>query len=177
MIANAIVAFSKQRCNSVFMDEKITKKQSINRTKSMRLDSSGWYLKILGTWMDNQMNERLGPLGLNLSQFTIIMTLLEKDGLTQVEISRKVMLPAYATTRNIDKLESLGYLERQKHESSRRSLRVRLTETGKGLAPTLFKATKDVNEQFLSPLNESQKIDFHRTLTVLTNCLNIQALD
>lgn len=99
----------------------------------MRVGSSGWYLKILGTWLDNQINERLKPLGLNLSQFTIIMTLLEKDGLTQVEVSRKVMLPTYATTRNIDKLESLGYVERQKHESSRRSIRVRLTEPEKGL--------------------------------------------
>ena len=69
--------------------------QTFNKAESASYNSCGWYLKILGTWMDGKMHERLEPLGLSLSQFTIIMVLLEKDGLTQVDIGRKVMLPAY----------------------------------------------------------------------------------
>ena len=122
--------------------------------------------------MDGKMHERLEPLGLSLSQFTIIMVLLEKDGLTQVDIGRKVMLPAYATTRNIDKLESLGYVTRKRHESSRRSYRIVLTEEGRDLAPALYRATKSVNELFLSQLEEDQQTEFQRILRILIRKLD-----
>jgi len=149
------------------MKRKIDKPQIIEEAKSVRLNSSGWHLKVLGTWMDKEMHERLVPLGLSLNQFIIIMTLLEKSGLTQVDLGRKTMLPAYATTRNIDKLESLGYVKRKRHESSRRSYRILLTDAGRDLAPTLYRATKSVNELFLSPLDEMQKAKFHRILRIL----------
>ena len=123
--------------------------------------------------MDGKMHERLEPLGLPLSQFTIIMVLLEKDGLTQVDIGRKVMLPAYATTRNIDKLESLGYVKRKRHESSRRSYRIVLTEEGRDLAPALYEASESVNDLVLSPLEESQKAEFLRILSMLAAHINV----
>ena len=113
------------------------------------------------------MHERLMPLGLSLNQFTIIMTLLEKDGLTQVDICQQTMLPAYATTRNIDKLESLGYVKRKRHESSRRSYRIVLTKEGRDLGPALYRATKSANELFLSQLEEDKKTEFKRILRKL----------
>ena len=124
-------------------------------------------MKALGTWMDKKMQERLVPLGLSLNQFTIVMTLLERDGQTQVDIGHKTMLPAYATTRNIDKLESLGYVKRKRHESSRRSYRILLTDSGKNLAPTLYQTTKSVNDLFLSHLDENQKAEFLGILKML----------
>jgi len=155
------------------MKKKIDKPRIIGEAKSVRLNSSGWYLKILGTWMDKMMHERLVPLGLSLNQFIIIMTLLEEDGLSQVDIGQKTMLPAYATTRNIDKLVSLGYVKRKRHESSRRSYRIVLTEAGKGLAPTLYGASESMNKLFLSPLEENQKAEFLKTLKMLSAHLNI----
>lgn len=159
------------------MKERIKLKHISDETRSIRLGSYGWYLKTMGTWIDNQMNERLEPLGLSLNQFTIIMTLLEQEGLTQVEIGQRVMLPAYATTRNIDKLESLGYVKRQRHEASRRSHRIMLTESGRALTPDLYRATKSVNERFLSPLEEEQKTEFLRILTVVASKLGLHTQD
>ncbi len=159
------------------MQERTKLKKSSDETRSIRLGSCGWYLKTLGTWMDNQMNEKLEPLGLSLSQFAIIMTLLEQEGLTQVEIGQRVKLPGYATTRNIDKLEFLGYVKRQKHESSRRSYRILLTEAGRALAPDLYRATKSLNERFLSPLEEEQKTELLRILTVVASKLGLHTQD
>jgi len=151
------------------MKRAIDNPQINEETKSVRINSSGWYIKVLGTLMDKELQERLVPLGLSLNQFTIIMTLLERDGQTQVDIGRKTMLPAYATTRNIDKLESLGYVQRKRHESSRRSYRILLTDSGKNLAPTLYQTTKSVNSLFLSHLDENQKGEFLRILKMLTS--------
>ena len=149
------------------------KKQTINQVKLGRLGSCGRHLKILGTWMDKTMHERLEPLGLSLHQYTIIMSLFEKDGSTQVEIGKKVMLPAYAITRYIDKLESLGYVKLKKHESSRRSYRILLTDAGKDLAPALYGASESANELFLSPLEENQKTEFLKILNTLATHFNI----
>lgn len=156
------------------MKRAIDRPQFSEEAKSARFNSSGWYMKVLGTWMDKKMQERLVPLGLSLNQFTIIITLLEKDGLTQVDIGHKTMLPAYATTRNIDKLESLGYVQRKRHESSRRSYRILLTDSGKNLAPALFQTTKSVNDLFLSHLNENQKAEFLRVLRMLATKHKLQ---
>jgi len=154
--------------------QKQNKIQRLNRSKPVHSSSCGWHLKFLMTWMDIKMNERLKSLGLSISQFTIIMILLEKDGITQVEISHKVMLPAYHTSRNIDKLKSLGFVKRKRHESSRRSYRILLTEAGRDLAPALYEASKSVNNLLLSPLEESQKTEFLRTLNMLAAHINVQ---
>lgn len=156
------------------MQKKKNKTQPLNRAKSLRFSSCGWHLKFLGTWMDIKMHERLKSLNLSISQFAIIMILLEKDGLTQVKIGHEAMLPAYATSRNIDKLKSLGYVKRKRHESSRRSYRILLTEAGRDLAPALYEASESVNDLFLSPLEESQKTEFLRTLSMLAAHINVQ---
>ena len=148
-------------------------KQKINQAKLGRFGSCGRHLKILGTWMDKTMHERLEPLGLSLSHYTIIMSLFEKDGCTQAEIGKEVMLPAYAITRYIDKLESLGYVKRKRHESSRRSYRILLTDAGKDLAPALYGASESANELFLSPLEENQKAEFLKILSMLSTHFNI----
>ena len=125
--------------------------------------------------MNIKMHEKLKSLDLSISQFAIIMILLEKDGLTQVEIGHDVMLPAYHTSRNIDKLKSLGYVKRKRHESSRRSYRILLTEAGRDLAPVLYDASESVNDLLLSPLEESQKTEVLRTLNMLAAHINVQA--
>lgn len=157
--------------------QKQNKNQGLNRSKSVRFSSCGWHLKTLVNWMDIKMNERLKSLGLSLSQFTIIMVLLQKDGLTQVEIGHEVLLPAYQTSRSIDKLKSLGYVKRKRHESSRRSYRIFLTEAGRDLAPALYEASESTSNLLLSPLKKSQKTEFLRILNLLTSHIDLQTQD
>ncbi|MFT5730006.1 MAG: DNA-binding MarR family transcriptional regulator [Desulforhopalus sp.] len=140
--------------------------------KNIGYNSIGWYLRALGMWMDRQMIQKLEPFGLTLDQFAIIMILFKQDRITQVEIGVEAMQPAYATTRNLDKLESLGYIRRHKHESSRRSHRVMLTDEGRKLVPALAEASRSVKESFLLPLEEEQKAGLLKTLSILSEtCL------
>jgi DNA-binding MarR family transcriptional regulator len=159
------------------MQKQTNAKKQSDETRSIRINSAGWYLKILGTWMDKNLIEELKTLELSLNNFAIIMTLLEQDGLTQSEIGERVMLPGYATTRNIDKLESMGYVKRKKHESSRRSFRILLTAEGRALAPDLHQATKNVNELFLSYLEEEKKDELLNILAGVVNNLDPTSQD
>lgn len=142
------------------MDNRQEIKNFQNAALNTKEGSAGWMLKSLATWLDNQMIIGLKSCKLSLGQFAIIMTLLERDCLTQTEIGRKVSMPGYATTRNIDRLEEAGLLTRKKHETSRRSYRIHLTNKGKQLAPKLFAIVEDVNGRFLSSFNEDDKKKF-----------------
>ena len=126
-------------------------------TKTARQNSFGWMLKTLCTRFDNRMIKELKKHDLNLGQFAIIMTLSEGDGITQTEIGKRISMPGYATTRNIDVLENKALLERQKDESSRRSFSIQLTEKGKALGPSLFSIVKEINESALAPLTEQEE--------------------
>lgn len=144
--------------------------QSKNKAASVeavRKSSVGWMLKMLSASLDNEMNSKLKPLRLNLAQFAILMTLLESDCLTQVELGKKISLPGYATTRNLDILEEAGLVKRQPHETSRRSLRVHVTDEGRAIAHKLFPIVREVNGELLSTLSNHEILQFETILTKL----------
>jgi len=133
----------------------------------IRKSSTGWLIKSLGVWLDDQMDIRLAPLGLSKGQFAIIMTLLENEGVTQAEIGRKILMPGYAITRNIDKLELNELLKRQRHKSSRRAHSIYLTKKGRELAPALFSVVKDVNRVFLESIDDRNRKELNEMLSML----------
>ncbi len=149
------------------MDErkKITADQK--PASEIRKSSTGWLIKSLGAWLDDQMDIRLTPPGLSRGQFAIIMTLLENDGMIQAEIGRKILMPGYAITRNIDKLELNGLVKRQRHKSSRRAHSICLTKAGRELAPALFSIVKDVNRAFLESIDDKDKKELNEILSKL----------
>ena len=148
---------------------KSNKQEHPTLAKSVRKTSVGWMIKSISTKLDENMIKALKPYGINLGQFGILMTLLEGDGLTQSEIGKKISMPGYATTRNIDILEQNGLLERQKNKVSRRSFCILLTEKGKSLAPTLFSIVKNINKSALSPLDEKEVLLLKQLLSKMLN--------
>ncbi len=126
-------------------------------------------LKRLGTQLDDKMTRELKQIGLNISQFSILMMLMENEGTTQVEIGKTISMPAYATTRTLDRLEAAHYVERRTDETSRRSFRIFLTSKGKNLGPVLFAIIDKVNAGLLSELTEVEQIDLKGILQKLVS--------
>lgn len=122
------------------------------------------------------MIDTLKPHGLNLGQFGILMTLLEDDGLIQSEIGKKISMPGYATTRNIDALEQAGYLERQKNEASRRSYRILLTEKGQSFSAELFAIVKKINQNAVSALDDNETLMLKQLLSKMLEADNRKRL-
>lgn len=137
-------------------NQKQTAGKKHGTARNVRKTSVGWMLKMLSLSLDKEMNRKLKPLGLNLAQFAILMTLHEDSGLTQVELGKRISLPGYATTRNLDSLEKAGLVKRQPHETSRRSLRVYITDDGELICRKLFPIVREVNGQLLSRLNKTE---------------------
>lgn len=126
----------------------------------LREKSAGWMLKAISKWIDEELSLHLKTVGLSRVQFPILMVLLEEEGLTQVEIGKKISMPGYATSRNIDQLENKNLVKRQLHESSRRSHNIYLTPQGKQLAPQLISVANRISERLLDPLEDYEKETF-----------------
>lgn len=146
----------------VMKEKKMTEDKSSAAT--VRTSSVGWMMKAISAHLDREMTSKLKPLNINLGQFAILMTLIEDNGLTQSDIGKKVSMPGYATTRNLDALEQEGLLTRHQHESSRRAHRIRLTESGLALAPQLFKIVREVNRAALEMLSEEDVLQLSAIL-------------
>lgn len=146
----------------------MTKKKHIKRSaKRVRESSTGWMLNVVSSNSRCEMNKELDCLGLKIDQFAILMTLLEKDGLTQTEIGKKVLMPAYATTRSLDVLEEKGLVKREEDERSRRSYRINLTKKGRDTKIELFEVVDRVNATLLAPLTEEENVQFNQLLNKL----------
>ncbi len=119
--------------------------------------SAGWMIQALGGRLGEVMKARLDRLGLTPDQMALLHALAEGDGISQVEIGRRVRRANYAVTRNLDALAARGLILRQPDEQSRRSHRVVLTEEGRTLMPVLFGVVSGVSTGLLAPLTREER--------------------
>jgi DNA-binding MarR family transcriptional regulator len=142
-----------------------------------REKSAGWMFKTISNWIDEEMSRKLKSLGISRVQFPIMIVLLEEEGLTQVEIGKRIHMPGYATSRNIDQLERKNLVKRQLHESSRRSHRIYLTSQGTQLAPQLFSVAHSISDKLLDPFEADEKELFRTMLYRVTASVVLNAVE
>src|SRR6476659_7033360 len=95
----------------------------------------------------------LEQLGLTYPQWIAIVALWEEDGQTVSALGDKMFLESNTLTPILKKLESMGYLRRQRDPADERQVRVSLTDEGrrlreKGLGMNLVAASGLSPEEF-----------------------------
>ena len=75
----------------------------------------------------------LDDLGLTYPQWIAIVALWEQDGQTVSELGEKMFLESNTLTPILKKLESMGYLRRQRDPADERQVRISLTDEGRRL--------------------------------------------
>jgi DNA-binding MarR family transcriptional regulator len=73
----------------------------------------------------------LEDLGLTYPQWIAIVALWEQDGQTVSELGEKMFLESNTLTPVLKKLETMGYLRRQRDPADERQVRVSLTDEGR----------------------------------------------
>ncbi|MEO0542806.1 MAG: MarR family transcriptional regulator [Pseudomonadota bacterium] len=137
--------------------------------RQTRQTSAGWYIQRLAGRLDKAMGEALADIDLTLPQLPIMMTALERGGLTQADYAAKFRMPAYAISRSIDSLVVQGLLERRPDQNSRRAYNIYVTDAGRDLAPKLFAIIEGVNAEILAPLTPDEA---KTLLSLLSKSLN-----
>ncbi len=77
------------------------------------------------------VNEKLKESGLSSGLYPFIIELAEKDGISLHELSSAVCVDSSYTTRALDKLIKLKYVEKKTNQADLRSLEIYLTDKGK----------------------------------------------
>ncbi len=102
-------------------------------------------LKVIRLIRMNQsfMNSKLAEVKLSSGLYYFILELSTNERMTMTELSAAVDVDNGHCSRAIDKLVALGYVSRLRDRSDRRSLRVALTESGRGAARAVTEAVRE----------------------------------
>jgi MarR family transcriptional regulator, organic hydroperoxide resistance regulator len=79
----------------------------------------------------------LDELGLTYTQYIAIVALWEQDNQTVSSLGEKLFLESNTLTPILKKLESMGYLRRQRDATDERQVLISLTDAGRGLREKL----------------------------------------
>ncbi|OAN11434.1 MarR family transcriptional regulator [Photobacterium jeanii] len=125
--------------------------------KFERQTSFGWLVNVVAHHAAKQLEVELAKHDFPRSLWPTMMCLWEKEGITQREIAQISKVENSTTTRTIDKLESLGLVERRADPNSRRSYNIYLTDEGRTLKETLQPVAVTVNKDLLSALEPDEQ--------------------
>lgn len=117
---------------------------------SYRLAVAG---RLLRGWVDARLaDELVGAQGLGL-----LLRLMERDGLTQVELARRQLVEAPTVCRMVDRLVRDGMVERLPHPEDRRASRVVLTEEGRRAAERGMALVDEIERSAFADLDPEQR--------------------
>lgn len=102
-----------------------------NGYEALRLDNQLCFpLYACARQVVNKYTPLLKPLGLTYTQYIAMMVLWEKDGITVGEIGKRLFLDNGTLTPLLKKLETQGYITRERSAEDERVVLVSLTDAG-----------------------------------------------
>lgn len=119
----------------------------------------------------------LSSLGLipGQGQAGILFHLLQKDHITQRELADICKLNAATMSRNLDKMENMGYLKRETNPDCRRSFLICLTEKGRIEASKVEKFFNQFDAIIGNDISEGDMETFCRILLKICDNLETSA--
>jgi DNA-binding MarR family transcriptional regulator len=117
---------------------------------------------------------KAGDLGIGLKQGIILKILLERDGITQRELTRFLQITSSSCGELITKLEQSGCVRRRVNAGDQRTFNVFLTETGRILGEKYRGESREVLEEWGKNLTAAEKTQLFALLTKLSAGLDAQ---
>ncbi|MEE0934459.1 MAG: MarR family transcriptional regulator [Methanobrevibacter sp.] len=112
------------------------------------------------------LNDELSKYDLSLIQALCILMIDESDELNQKDLAEGLYLTKGAITRAVKKLESGGWILREKSQKDKRKYILKLSKKGEDFIPVLFEINKGWESQM--GLNELP-FDFMKIFNELTS--------
>ncbi|MGA1872209.1 MAG: MarR family winged helix-turn-helix transcriptional regulator [Thermoplasmatota archaeon] len=103
------------------------------------------------------MSTRLAHYGIGGPTYGFLFHLYKKDGISESEITRHMLVDKATTTRALSKLEKLGYVERHQDPQDRRVYKVFLTSKARSIEPDLDKIREEWVHLVLGDFDASER--------------------
>ncbi|MCY6369975.1 MarR family winged helix-turn-helix transcriptional regulator [Clostridium ganghwense] len=101
--------------------------------------SIGRWVSMLYRYQQCYIGKQLKEYNIGGGQYSFLLALFKKDGISQEEISKILYMDKGTTARAIAKLEKEGYVVRKQDEEDKRAYKIYLTEKALEFKPKLFK--------------------------------------
>ena len=118
------------------------------RETSPLTSGPGYWLRLGHKALTRPLADELRQRGIAFKHYFYIRTLLEEDGITQVELSERVGMERATVTVVLDTLEDLGIVVRKAHPTDRRKTNVFLTAKGRRMKDDILEGGRDRERRF-----------------------------
>lgn len=113
---------------------------------------------------------KLTQVGLTYPQYLVMMVLWAQDGISVKEIAQRLQLDSATITPLLKRLESIGYVQRNRSSDDERVVNVRLTEDGHAIQERVAKLQSEVECQ--TRLDQAEFFALRAQLHRLAETLN-----
>ncbi|WP_439596019.1 MarR family winged helix-turn-helix transcriptional regulator [Falsiroseomonas sp.] len=119
-------------------------------------ESLGYLVRDLNRRIQRSLQSRIQPSGATLGAWYFLRVLWEEESLTQRELAQRIGMQEPTAVIALRGMEEAGWIIRDRSESDRRKVHIRLTETGRALRETLLPEAKAVIAQGLEGMSEAE---------------------
>jgi DNA-binding MarR family transcriptional regulator len=133
--------------------------------------SLGYQVNLLARLFEQALRREIAGYGVVPGQFPALLNLYQEDGLTQVELTRRVGIEQPTMANTLQRMERDGLIERVTDPHDRRRTRIHLTRHARQLESRLANAGHDVNTRAAAGLQPDELATFVKTLARLAGNL------
>ncbi|NIM00418.1 MAG: MarR family transcriptional regulator [Acidobacteria bacterium] len=109
--------------------------------------------------------------GLTVAQSATLATLLAEGPLRLGTLGKRLGITASTLTRNVDRLEESGLVEREADPEDARAIRVRLTGAGRAAAARVARQEQEFAESVLARVPPGRRAELVRSLELLLSAV------
>jgi len=138
--------------------------------------SLGFIFSDISRLARKEFDRRVRSLRLTRSQWLFLYHLARQPGCTQSELAESLQMERISVSRQADRLERAGWIERRDHQLDRRAYHLHLTPKADRLTLRLSGLAGRLRNDFLSGLPATRRAALiHDLMHVKTNLLQMEA--
>ena len=135
--------------------------------KKMSSQSEGGFLMAKIRQVGGRISERMlkdHGIEINSAQGRIMFALWQGDGISINELAKKTQLKKSTLTSMLDRLETMGYVRRQRCEKDRRKILIERTEKDKNLESKYVELSQEITKLYYKGFSKSEIERFEKDL-------------
>ncbi len=106
----------------------------------------------------NQLERRMGEIGLHGGQVFVLLELWKQDGLRQVDLAKRLSLSAPTVNKTLKGLAEVNLITNSRIDNDARSTRIFLTDRGRSIRGEIEAQWLELEESCLSGLTETERL-------------------
>jgi DNA-binding MarR family transcriptional regulator len=136
-------------------------------TESSLRDHAGYWLRRLCEEVHGSFEHQLHAHDVTVAQWNVLVTVYHGQATTTAEVARYIAIDPGAVSRLVDRLAAKGLMTRSADPSSRRRVRLGLTEAGRALMPDLIRIADENDDACFGVLSRAERAGLIRLLRQL----------